>query len=347
MIGFAKEYGSAVRWQLLPLGLVGIGFAGWVVLQPGTGSGDPVVARDRFLAGGGLVATFSPGGAEGYRFTVVKDVGWVWERTSGPGGGVRDDALIWNGTQHLLRVADGCYVSLDGVREPLIPGWNAAQRLVSQPGLRRIGDTRAEYEVDAAPYLPGSQSGSVRVIEVLSTVEDGALLVHTSPSGLATRLWTGSYELRPATVEELAAARETIEVAGASSSAEVTFLERVTGTLVLSTALLGPYTVVVAEECPDSPVLLGSAVRGGQVEGLRTAPSPLRFTDDIPPRVESAVATRLKIRAPVESFNAEMAGVTFGTVPVTESGVLLVSTGAGSGVAVQILSCTATPWFAC
>jgi hypothetical protein len=59
------------------------------------------------------------------------------------------------------------------------------------------------------------------------------------------------------------------------------------------------------------------------------------------------MVTRLKIRAPVESFNAEMAAGHFGQVPITESGVMLVSTGGGSGIAVQVLSCTATPWFAC
>mgnify|MGYP001489250687 CR=1 FL=1 len=336
-----------MRWQLLPLALVGVGFAAWVAFEPSNGGGDPVVARDRFLDTDGLVATFSPGSAEGYRFTVVDGAGWVWERTSGPGGAVREDALIWNGEHHLLRMAEGCHVSIDGVREPLIPGWNAAPLLVAQPGLRRVGDTRVEYDLEAAPYLPGSQAGSLEVTEVLAAIEDGALLVETSAPLATTRLWTGVYEIRPATGEELAAARTTIASAAPSSFAEVTFLERVTGTLVLSTALLGPYTVVIAEDCPDSPVLLGSAVRGGQVEGLRSAPSPLRFTNDVPPRVESAMVTRLKIRAPVESFNAEMAGATFGTVPITESGVLLVSTGSGSGIAVQVMTCTATPWFAC
>lgn len=342
-----RAYGSAVRWQLLPLGLIGLGIAAWVALQAGAGGGDPVVARDRFLRAEGLVATFSPGGAEGYRFTVVEGVGWVWERTRGPGGAVRHDSLVWDGTKHLLRISEGCYVPIEGVREPLVPGWNVARRLVSQPGLKRVGDTRAEYEVDASAFLVGSQAATVLVTEVLSAVEGGVLRAETSPGEGVTRVWTGAYEVRPATLDELTAARAAIERARASDFAEVTFLERVTGTLVLSTALLGPYTVVVAEDCPEAPVLLGSAVRGGQVEGLRSARSPLRFTTDSPPHVEDAMATRLKIRAPVESFNAEMAGGEFGRVPITESGVMLVSTGGGSGIAVQVLSCTATEWFAC
>ena len=336
-----------MRWQLLPLGLAGIGFAGWVAFQPGGGTGDPVVARDRFLDAEGLVVTFSPGGAEGYRFTVIDGEGWVWERTSGPGGSVRSDALIWNGSEHLLRIADGCHVPITGVREPLVPGWNVAARLVSQRGLMRVGDTRAEYEIDASPFLVGSQAATIQVTEVLSAVEEGVLRVETSAGERVTRVWTGSYEVWPAGADEIAAASAAIDGAGASDFAEVTFLERVTGTLVLSTALLGPYTVVIAEDCPDSPVLLGSAVRGGQVEGLRSSPSPLRFTAGSPPLVERALVTRLKIRAPVESFNAEMDGGEFGAVPVTESGVMLISTGGGSGIAVQVLSCTATEWFAC
>jgi len=328
--------------------LLGVGIAGWAAFQPGGDSGgDLVVARDRFLASEGLVATFSPGGAEGYRFTVIDGEGWVWERTAGPSGRVLPDAMVWNGSQHLLRVADGCYVPIEGVREPLIPGWNAATRLVSQPGLRRVGDTRAEYEIDAAPYLSGSQPATVEVTEVLADVRDGSLTVTTAPGEGVRRAWTGTYQVRPATTDELAAVRETLAEASASDFAEVTFMERVTGTLVLSTALLGPYTVVVAKDCPDVPVLLGSAVRGGQVEGLRSAPSPLRFTGDSPPTVQDAMVTRLKIRTPVESFNAEMAEGTFGDVPITEAGVFLVATGRGSGIAVQVMTCTARPWFAC
>jgi hypothetical protein len=145
----------------------------------------------------------------------------------------------------------------------------------------------------------------------------------------------------------VAAARQTIASAVASDFAEVRFFERVAGTIVLTTALLGPYSVVIAEDCPDSPQQLGSAVLGGQAEGLRLSPSPLRFTTGSPPSVLNARATRLKIRAPVESFNAEIATATYGEVPITEAGVFLVSTGNGSAIAVQVLSCTATSWFAC
>lgn len=336
-----------MRWHWLPLGVLAVGFAGWLAFEPEGDGGDLVVARDRLLADRPVVAMFSPGGAEGYRFTALPGEGWVWERTAGPGGVVRSDALVWNGREHLLRIADGCFIPVAGVREPLIPGWNAAPRLVAQAALRRVGDTRAEYTVDAAPFLVSGQRSPVLVTEVLAQVRAGRLTAHTTAGEDVTLAWTGSYEIRPAGEAETAEARSLITAASPSEFSEITFVERVTGTLVLSTALLGPYTIVISEDCPDSPVLLGSAVRGGQMEGLRTAPSPLRFTNDSPPQVQSAIRTRLRIRAPVESFNAEMAAATFGTVPITESGVLLVSTGTGSGVAVQVLSCTATPWFAC
>ncbi len=339
-----------MRWQLVPLGLLAVALGGWAAFQPrGETGGDLVVARDRFLQAEGVVATFSPGGAEGYRFTAIEGEGWVWERTTGPGGGVQVDAIVYNGSQHLLRLEEGCFVPLAGVREPLVPGVTAARRLVTQPGLRRVGDTRAEYEVDATRFLgapTSSLNATVQVTEVLSTVREGTLKIETSAVGRWNRVWTGSYELAVATPNEVSVARKLL-AATPSDFAEVTFLERVAGMLVLSTALLGPYSVLIAEDCPDTPVLLGSGVRGGQVEGLRTAPSPLRFDDSTPPLVLEAMETRLRIRAPVESFNAEMANGTYGTVPITSASVILVSTGRGAGIAVQVMSCTAKPWFTC
>lgn len=339
-----------MRWQLAPLGLFAAALAGWVVFQPGDPSRDLVVARDRLLESPGLVATFSPGGAEGYRFVAIEGEGWVWERTSGPGGNVRFDALIYNGSEHLLRVANGCFVPITGVREPLIPGLTVAQRLVSREGLRRVGDTRAEYGVDASPFLtapPSPANAAVLVTEVLSAVREGSLRVDTEPSDSSIRVWTGTYSIAQTTPDELREASELIASAVASDYAEVRFHERVTGPLVLSTALLGPYSVLIPENCTDSPVMLGSAVRGGQVEGLRSAPSPIRFSGQSPPMVLEAMTTRLRIRAPIESFNAEMAAGTLGTVPITEAGVILISITRGSGIAVQVLSCTAKPWFAC
>jgi hypothetical protein len=336
-----------VGWNLAPLGLLVIALGGWATFQPRDENRDLVVARDRLLAADGIVATFSPGGAEGYRFTALADGSWLWERTSGSDGGIRGDRLIYNGRQHLLKLAENCHIPLTDVREPLIPGWNVAPRLVTQRGLHRIGDTRAEYVIDAAPYHSATSAPEVLVTEVLIGVRQGTLTVHTEAVGQVARAWTGSYVVRRASSDELQAARDTISAAVASDFAEVRFIERVAGSLILTHALLGPYSVVVAEDCPDSPTQLGSAARGGQIEGLRVSPSPLRFTGGSPPLVLQAKTTRLRVRAPVELFNAEMETGNFGEVPITESGVFLVSTGPASGIAVQVLSCTAKPWFQC
>ena len=63
-----------MRWQLIAAVFVLVAIAGWVVFQPRSDAPDLVVARDRLVSSEAVVATFSPGQAEGYRFTSIRDV---------------------------------------------------------------------------------------------------------------------------------------------------------------------------------------------------------------------------------------------------------------------------------
>lgn len=318
---------------------------GWIALQPRSSAPDLVVARDRLVAGD-VVATFSPGAAEGYRFTLLRDGAWVWERTSGSDGSPLPDAIVFNGSDHLLRIDDACFIRLGAVKPPLVPGLTVARALTTQRGLDEQGGGRYAYTVDATAFSRTSAPASLRVTEDLSALRsNGAILVSTGePPG---PVWQGSYRLDRATQAEIERARRLVAGASPSDYAELVFRERVAGTLVLSSAVLGPYRIVVPEACPARATLLASGVQGGQAEGLRTAPSPLRFGPGDPATIERAKVTTLHIRAPVEAFNAAMEAGDLGSVPLTTTAVVVLRSNGGGVLAVEIVACTARPWFRC
>lgn len=336
-----------MRWQLAAaVGLLALVCA-WAVFQPRSRAPDLVVARDRLVAGDAVVATFSPGAAEGYRFTVVRGEGWVWERTSGPGGAALPDAIVFNGSGHLLRLGEGCFIPLGAVSPPLVPGLTVARRLTTMRGLDEQEGGRYAYDIDASAFGRDSlPAPSVTVREDLSGLRsDGSFRASTGqPPGA---VWPGDYTVTRASPQQQGDASRLIREARASDYAELVIRERVAGTLVLSNAVLGPYRVVIAGDCPDRPTVLSSGVAGGQVEALRSAASPLRFGPGDPAVIERARETRLHIRAPVESFNDLAAEGGFGTVPVTSTSVILARMQGGGFLAVEIVACTARPWFRC
>ena len=71
-----------MRWQLIAVALAAVMVVAWLAFQPRSSAPDPVVARDRLVASDAVIATFSPGGAEGYRFTSIKGEGRPGRRGS-------------------------------------------------------------------------------------------------------------------------------------------------------------------------------------------------------------------------------------------------------------------------
>jgi hypothetical protein len=335
-----------MRWQLAAAGVVALAVTAWFIFQPRSSAPDLLVARDRMVAGPGVVATFSPGGAEGYRFTVVRGEGWVWERTSGSDGSPLPDAIVYNGSQYLLRVQAGCYIALPAVQPPLVPGLTASKQLTRQPGLDEQASGLYAYDLDGSPFSRNTEPASVRVTEDLRPLRDGQPVVASTgdPPGA---VWQGTYNLRPATGEETNSAREAIRQAKASDFAQLVIRERAIGSAVLFNATIGPYRIVIPEGCPDAPTLLASGANGGQLEGLRSAPSPISFARGVPALIANARETTLKVRAPEESFDAVVALGNFGSVPVTTSNMVVAASLGGGYIAVEIQSCTSRPWFQC
>ncbi len=335
-----------MRWQLVAVGIAAVAVVAWLAFQPRSSAPDLVVARDRLVASEAIVATFTPGGAEGYRFTTVKGEGWVWERTSGSDGSPLPDAIIYNGQRYLMRVAEGCFIQLPNVKPPLVPGVTVSRTLVSQPGLDAQKGAVYSYSIDSTAFArTGAVPVSMRVTEDLSRLATGQMLASTGePPGL---VWPGNYTVTRASASQRDAARELIRSAEGSDFATLVIRERVVGTTILNNAILGPFRIVIPGSCPDHPTLLSAGVEGGQTEGLRSTPSPLRFAPGAPALVDRAAETRLLFRAPVDAFNAAAAEAVLGTVPVTSTSTIIARITGGGFLAVQIDACDGRPWFVC
>jgi len=336
-----------MRWQLAIVAVLVAGGAAWFVFQPRSEAPDLLVARDRLVGGPAVVASFSPGGAEGYRFTSIRGVGWVWVRTSGSDGTPLPDAIIFNGSQHLLRIADGCFIELGPVREPLVPGLTVAPKLTTMPALDERPGGEYAYSVDTRDFArAGAPAGAIRVVETLGALREGGSMSASTgdPPGV---VWPGNYVIDEATGPELESTLALIRGAKASDYAELLIHERVIGTIVLSNAVLGPYRIVIPEACPERPTLLSSGVSGGQVESLRTSASPIRFGPGTPAVILNAKETLLRVRAPVEAFNAQIPGGGYGDLPVTSALVMIVADINGGHLGIEVVGCVGRPWFVC
>lgn len=336
-----------MRGQIIIAACAAVAVTGWLLVQPHSAAPDLVVARDKLVAGEAVVATFSPGGAEGFRFTSIRDRGWVWERTSGPDGNVLPDAIIFNGSRYLLRIAEACFIQLPALRPPLVPGLTLSQRLVNQRGLEVQSNGRYAYDVETVDFRRADATAtSMRVTEDLSSLSSSGGIAATT-GGPPGPVWTGQYTLNRASATERATAEDLISGAVPSDYAELVVRQRVVGTTILSSAILGPYRIVIPQACPNAPTQLFRGIEGGQSEGLRSSPSPLRFSGGAPMLVDGAQETALRLRAPVESFNALADAGQFSVVPVTSANVIVAGITGGGFLAFQIDSCTSRAWFSC
>ncbi|MEO8538312.1 MAG: hypothetical protein ABI577_01135 [bacterium] len=336
-----------MRWQLVAVFFAVVAIAGWLVFQPREDAPSLVTARDHLVASDAVVATFSAGASEGYRFTSLRNGGWVWERTNGSDGSPLPDAILFTGQMYLLRISEACFIRLPTVKPPLIPGITVSRKLVNQPGLHDTAGTLFAYTIEATDFARNAAVPvSMRVTENLAGLaKSGTLLATTGePPGL---VWPGDYSLSRATPSQRQAAADLLASAKPSDYAEMVIRERIVGTTILNNAILGPFRIVIPEACPDHPTMLSMGVEGGQVEGLRSSPSPLRFLDGDPARIDDAVETLVKFRAPVDAFNAVAEAGGFGTVPVTSASVIVARIAGGGFLGLQIDSCSSRPWFRC
>ncbi|HEX6031353.1 MAG TPA: hypothetical protein VFY90_07965 [Tepidiformaceae bacterium] len=336
-----------MRVQAGLLGIVVAGFAAWLLFALRDGTPDLVRERDRLVASDAVVAVFDPSGVAGYRFVSIRGVGWLWERTTASGEPY-PDAIVYNGTQHFLRIAEGCYVAPTGIRPPLIPGLTTSQRLARQGGLiKRDGGT---YVYSVLAEFAASPDGPqdlprLDVTEDLTSLH-GEHTIHASTGAFPDYIWRGDYTIRRASPEEAARAKETIEAAHASDYAEMVVRQRVVGTIVGS-VLQEPSSIVIAEECPESPANLWSAAGGGQVEGLRSTRTVFSISTGDQPAFVNAVATTLSIRAPVQFLNEVFEAASYGDVPVRTASTVIINRGRAGGLALFVLSSTSRPWFRC
>lgn len=336
-----------MRLHALILGVALATFAGWVAFWPRADHPDLVRARDSIVASEAVVVRFDPGGVGGYRFISLKNEGWLWERTDADGEPY-PDALVFNGREHLLRVADACYIAIRDVRPPFIPGVTFTPRLARQPGLDSQAGEKYVYAVApgfaARPDYPSSLP-DLEITEDLSSLRaDGTIRAST---GLSPGfIWRGDYSIARAGEADVGRARSAIRSARASDYAEIILRERVFGNII-GNVISEPSAVIVAEACPDRPARLWPGSRGGQAEGLRATPAPFDLTSGDAPVVRNAATTTASIRGPVEYLLRAFDRASFGDVPITTTDTILVNVGVANGVALEVISCTSRPWFRC
>jgi hypothetical protein len=336
-----------MRTHAIILGVALALFAGWLALWPREQHPDLVRARDDLVASDALVVRFDPGGVGGYRFVSLKDEGWVWERTDALGNAY-PDTLLFNGTEHLLRIADGCYIPIHDLRSPFIPGITVAPRLARQRGLDEQPGELYAYAVSpgfAARADYPSSLPDLEVVEDLSSLRADATI--RASTGLdAGFIWRGDYSIAAASESDIAAARALLATAHASDYAEILVRERVFGNII-GNVISEPSSVVVAEDCPDQPARLHPAAHGGQAEGLRATPAPFELTHGDNPFFRDAATTSASIRGPVEYISRAFDRATFADIPITTTDTILINRGPANGVAIAVLSCTSRPWFRC
>jgi hypothetical protein len=312
---------------------------------------DAVYKRDRLAADNALVITYQPYGAyEGFRFTVLKDGRWVWERTfpANAAEGQPEDALLSPGSQVLLQLGPGCHAELAGVAPPFIPGVTVAKRLKDLE-LRHIlpGDVY-EYEAEpgAAAAPPVSGPGNlVTVREDLSQIAQGMYRVTTS--GMTAAMTYGLYTITKASKAEERAARTRLEAAHASAVARLDVRVKVLGEIVES--VTGPYPILVAGDCPDRAAQLYQGALGGQRLGPRSRPADLQFVPGKPGYVPGAriMPGTLQTTTSYETILRAAADLPRDEVAVRKGQLLVVDGRNGIPLAVQVESCRGTDFFPC
>ena len=322
-----------MRLHAVLLGVAVAGFAGWLAFWPRQEHPDLVRARDALVASDALSVEFDPGGVGGYRFVWLKGRGWVWERTDGSGEPY-PDALVYNGQEHLLRIAAGCYVPMYDVRMPVVPGLTVAPRLARHPGVSDEGESYSYTAAASFAVRPDYRHG----LADLEITEDLSLLraqgvVRATTGSQPGYIWRGDYTIARASAAEIDRARAVLDEAVASDYAEVIVRQQLFGN-VLWGGVSPPFSVVVAEACPDRPTQLGGAAWGGQAEGLRAIPVPYELTYGNEPVFRNATVMGGPPGSP-------------GDVSVKTTEIIVLRSGPASGIRLQVVSCTSRPWFRC
>lgn len=332
-----------MRWHLGIALAVVLAAGGWFAYD--SGERDPGYLRDRLVAGD-VVATYSSGFTEGYRFTLLRDEGWLWERL-GRGGTPFGDALLHIDGRTLLRVDDRCWVSLRDVRLPFVPGVTVPRALSGKGGIERDPDHYYRYSLEPGETAPAgvTRAAAVDVTEDVRDPDGEGLRITTA--GTDPSFWYGTYRVRAATDADRARWAELASGARPSAVARMEVRERIVGSPV-GNNVTGPFTLVVAGDCQDRPVLIRPAAAGGQRLGPRLSQANVRFGPGQPPVVRDAVDVPIAIHAQftAEAPLAEVAR-NLGDVPLRERLVVLVRNPDGVLMAVQFQTCEPQPFFLC
>jgi hypothetical protein len=340
-----------VKVALVVVVLVLLGGGAWAYTKLDERTFDAVYKRDRLARDNALAITYQPEGAyEGFRFTVLKDRRWVWERTYPPKApeGQPEDTLLSTGREVLLQMGPGCHAALEGVAAPFIPGVTVALRLKDLELRHMLPGDVYEYEAEpgAAASPPVSGPGNlVTVREDLSEIARGVYRVTTT--GQTPAMTYGLYTIAKASRAEERAARTRLDAAKASTVARLEVRVKVLGEIVES--VTGPYPILVAGDCPERTAQLYQGARGGQRLGPRSRPADLQFVVGKPGLVPGARVLRgtLQTTTPYQVILRAAADLPRSEVAVRKGQLLVVDGRNGIPLAVQVDSCSGTDFFPC
>jgi hypothetical protein len=329
------------HWLIAGLMLVVAG--GWGAFASRSEAPDPVYARDKLVGGDAVMATFKADTTdETYEFTAIKGKGWVWTRTTPNAAGLAG-TLLYNGKQHMVQVGEACFVPLEKVAAPFIPGVTTTAKLGQVADFAHNPDGSYTYEVAATELAPeAARNAKVSITEQLAELEQQPSYAVTI-SGKTPSLWYGSYRLSRATAAQRQAATALLDRARPSGIASIEIRERLVS-LAIGSVVQGPFTIVHADDCPGTPVQLRPGSNGGQMGGARITVPDVTFAGGL--RIEQAMLLPMPIYAPREDlFEAGRYGP-FAPTAVPPGSVLVVPNG-GAMLAVQIASCSPGAVFRC
>jgi hypothetical protein len=343
-----------IHLGLAALILIGGIVAGWWFQQAPHTPHDPVEMRDAIASGDAVVVTFRRQGSSAgpaTTITFIRDKGWIWQR---PAHANAAAMVISKPSETLAAAAPGCYIAIQDVAAPVVPGVNLASDLGHAPGLKVSGDLYT-YQVSDEE---GNATVGLDVREDLSGIAQTQTFTASlslALSGAEQHVATvapGTYTVRRATGPERKAAEQLLASAKASPVATFTVAQRAVGpdqpiqtgaiqmvspracpgAVVLDPEVLGksPTLSVFTESNPKA--ILGVAIQtaGGQVSIAGVLPVDLPITapaDRLLAELTSATPQDVVLRR----------GVTFGLAPATGP----------TWPVLAIAACQPQPWFPC
>jgi hypothetical protein len=317
--------------------------AGWAIFASRNQAPDPLYARDRLVNGDAVAVTFKADITdEAFEFIDLKDKGWVWKRTSPNPAGL-DGTLIYNGKDYLLEVTDQCFIPLDGVDLPFLPGINSTPKIESVGDIDHNPDGSYSYRVPALQLISYAQpKATVNVTEHLTELEQrpgyDVVIDGDTPS-----IWYGSYRFATPTKAEQQEAAALIARAKPSTIATITIRERLIWAN-LTSILQGPFSIVYATDCPGNPIQLRPASQGGQSGGARATVPDFSFAGGL--KVAEGILLPVPIAAPQEDLLGATVGEEYGQIAVPVGSVFAIPNN-GATMAISISSCRAGPAFPC